>query len=313
MSRMTGIDSVLPSSPQPPDGYVSTADPLEDQPSHLSASDLSGEPDAAWENSDNRRRGPLRTPPRTVLLAVVLATAAAAGVVMIATSGDAPSSCYAARCTPSRSAFTYLSAASADLQPGGVAADATPGRASAFFSPPPVVDVSAPGRVVLSGPDAPDPFVLVAGSHEYMYTSERNPQRHERPGVHVAHRPSLGRSTRCAPPSACMGATGLHVGSRRPPRSRRMGALLHCSDQGCLPVDGVHRRRLRHESARPVQARTEALHLPGRPPRIDRPPHVRGRSGHPLDLLEVRRQRQPSDPMEDGKRLHGHICTAPQP
>ncbi len=101
----------------------------------------------------------------TFAVALVVVTLAVAGVVMVAAGGGTASACGAARCGSPGSSLA------ADLQPGGVAADTTPGAPSSFFSPPPVADQSDPAHVVLSGPDAPDPFVLVDGSHEYLYTS----------------------------------------------------------------------------------------------------------------------------------------------
>jgi GH43 family beta-xylosidase len=50
-------------------------------------------------------------------------------------------------------------------------AETTARITSQFFSPRAATNMSAPGRVVLSGPDAPDPFVLVDGAAQYLYTS----------------------------------------------------------------------------------------------------------------------------------------------
>ncbi len=152
MSPNPGVESDVTSRPPPPKGFVIVSGGLE-----------SG---ALEERSvDSQRR---RGPAHVLVLAVLLATAAAAGVVMVVAGGDTASACGAQRCTSSRPALTSFSS---DLQPGGIAAQATPGLPSSFFYPPPVADASDPARVVLSGPDAPDPFVLVDASHEYMYTS----------------------------------------------------------------------------------------------------------------------------------------------
>jgi hypothetical protein len=137
MMRTSGRDAPVPSPPEPPPGFVMVAD--------------------------------LRA--RTFAIALVLATVAVAGVVMVAAGGGTASACVTARCASPGSSLSSLASFASDLQPGGVASETTPGTPSSFFSPPPVGDPSAPARVVLSGPDAPDPFVLVDGSHEYMYTS----------------------------------------------------------------------------------------------------------------------------------------------
>jgi hypothetical protein len=159
MSRVFGVDSADPSPsvpparpptlsppPSPPDGFVAVANPLR----------------RWWP--DSRAHGPFHV----LAITVMLVTAAAAGVLMVVAGGGTASACGAARCSTTGPDFT---SASADIQPGGVAAATASGSISSFFSPAPVSDRSAPAHVVLSGPDAPDPFVLVDGSHEYMYTS----------------------------------------------------------------------------------------------------------------------------------------------
>jgi hypothetical protein len=103
-----------------------------------------------------------------VAIGAILVTVAAAGFVLVAVGGGAASACGTGRCVP---IGPDLASVAADLQPGGIAAATAPGAPSSFFSPRPVTDRSAPARVVLKGPDAPDPFVLVDGSNEYMYTS----------------------------------------------------------------------------------------------------------------------------------------------
>ena len=159
---------------------------------------------------------------------------------MVASGGGTASACGAARCA-SGPALTSIASG---LQPGGVAAEATiaPGAASSFFSPAPVADLSKPAKVVLSGPDAPDPFVLVDGSHEYLYTSNGTLTDDERSRVHAASVTIAGEI--CATPSpACRrgrsgDSRGLPTCSRV---ARGMGALLHRGGQRCVAGDAVHR------------------------------------------------------------------------
>jgi hypothetical protein len=152
-SRATGNVVPQASSPQrpdPPAGYFTVVAP------ELAHSKRAGETFGTGQS-------------RAVffLLAVVLAATATAGALMIASGVDGTNDCAATACA-STSPLTLVSQ---QLQPGALAAETTPGERSTYFSPAVVSDPSRPGRVVLSGPDAPDPFVLVDSPHEYLYTS----------------------------------------------------------------------------------------------------------------------------------------------
>src|SRR5579875_3961634 len=63
---------------------------------------------------------------------------------------------------------------------GGTLAATVPGVTAGYYAPAPTATPDAPGRMILSGPDAPDPFVLVTGGHYFLYTSEGNA-----PGLNV--------------------------------------------------------------------------------------------------------------------------------
>ena len=90
---------------------------------------------------------------------------------MVALGVGNSKACKAMLCAPKKSADP-LTLISAPFQPGSLLAETTPGVRSTYFSPAPVSDPSRPARVVLSGPDAPDPFVLVESRREYLYTSD---------------------------------------------------------------------------------------------------------------------------------------------
>ena len=157
MTRGRGAGSVRPVPSEIPFGYTGISDPLE-LPAFYEAEEVL----VVDEQVPRRERV------RYLATAVIVSLSAIAGIFLVTAPWGNASVCNRARCAPS---LPVLTSESAPLQPGGVAADATPGSPSSFFSPPPVADPSAPARVVLSGPDAPDPFVLVDGSHEFMYTS----------------------------------------------------------------------------------------------------------------------------------------------
>jgi hypothetical protein len=89
----------------------------------------------------------------------------AAGIINIDT-------CSATSCASKSNADTNpLTLMATQLQPGAMFAETTPGERSSYFSPAQVSEPSRPAHVILSGPDAPDPFVLVDSPHEYLYTS----------------------------------------------------------------------------------------------------------------------------------------------
>ena len=131
--------------PAMPRGFVAVADPVSGV----------GAISTGARSGRARRARPAGKWAVVALLTVV----AAVGAALTSAGG---------RAAASRSALAQGPEA---LQPGGVTAATTPGDSSSYFSPPALADTSAPGRVVLSGPDAPDPFVLVDGSQEYLYTS----------------------------------------------------------------------------------------------------------------------------------------------
>jgi Glycosyl hydrolases family 43 len=156
MSESRATENVAPQAssrrrPDPPAGYFTVVAP------ELARSKKAGETFGTGH-------------PRAVffILAISLAATATAGALMIASGIDGTSACTVTSCASEASRLTLVSQ---QLQPGALAAETTPGERSAYFSPAVVSDPSRPGRAVLSGPDAPDPFVLVDSPHEYLYTS----------------------------------------------------------------------------------------------------------------------------------------------
>lgn len=124
---------------EPPTGYVTVADATCTVPV-----------------TESRRRS------HVTLVASMLVAFTVAGTVMVATGNEAVARCGSAcEVTPGPTA----------VSPGGILGASVPGAESSFFEPPALDDLAAPARVELSGPDAPDPFVLVDAGNEYLYTS----------------------------------------------------------------------------------------------------------------------------------------------
>jgi beta-xylosidase len=71
----------------------------------------------------------------------------------------------------SRLAATSLSSAPIS-EFGEAAADAALGLRTTYYEPPLVPNPSTPGTTIVAGADQPDPFMLVEGSHHYLFTSQ---------------------------------------------------------------------------------------------------------------------------------------------
>ena len=148
-------DAVDPGVPAPPVGYLPVA-----APEHAQSLKTLRPAFIRCAGGGSRRT--------LFALATLLALTALTGAALVAAGQRHPNACTVTLCASDKTSATFISA---QFQPGALLADTTPGELSAYFRPPPVPDVSRPARVVLRGPDAPDPFVLVESAHEYLYTS----------------------------------------------------------------------------------------------------------------------------------------------
>jgi hypothetical protein len=55
---------------------------------------------------------------------------------------------------------------------GAASADAALGLPTPYYEPPRVADPTTPGTTIVSGADQPDPFILVQGGRDYLFTSQ---------------------------------------------------------------------------------------------------------------------------------------------
>ena len=158
--------------------------------------------------------------------------------------------------------------------------------------PPHLVDTSAPGRQILTGPDPTDPFMITVDGR-YSCTRVEGTSTLNVP-LRTGPRPgSMERAGRRDAGPARLGRGWAHLGTRRAPGGRWLGPLLHRPGEGDRPADPLHRRGLRAQSVRPVRRHQGAVHLPAGPPRHHRRTghrHPRRTPGHPV---QVRGQRQP--------------------
>ncbi len=112
------------------------------------------------------------SPGRKKVSAVALTVAVT--LVILGTSGVAYLGSADASAPPARPPAARLP--TAEAQPigalGAASADAALGLPIPYYEPPPAADPARPGTTVVSGADQPDPFLLVQGGRDYLFTSQ---------------------------------------------------------------------------------------------------------------------------------------------
>jgi hypothetical protein len=111
----------------------------------------------------------LRGTSRTRRAASAMLTGCALAVVLSFVTGFSPRG--SANASAARTATVATSSAPIS-ELGQATADAALGLRTPFYEPPTVADPDMPGTTIVSGADQPDPFMLVDGGRDYLFTSQ---------------------------------------------------------------------------------------------------------------------------------------------
>jgi hypothetical protein len=163
-----GISEAIP-TPVPPHGYKIVVGDDQDVSTLLEPPSSKSGRVSKWTHSYSTQSPWTQSHWTHWSLLTLLVLATLTGAAFVATGNRSTKACSTTVCAPAKDPLTLVSA---QFQPGALSADTTPGVHSSYFGPAPVPDASKPARTILSGPDAPDPFVLVDSRNEYLYTSD---------------------------------------------------------------------------------------------------------------------------------------------
>ena len=177
--------------------------------------------------------------------------------------------------------------------------------------PAPTAHPERPGRTILTGADPTDPYMIKTGGRYLLYTSEGTSFLNV--PLWIGTRPGRWQTLVDVLPTLPKWAQG---GSTWAPDVERVsgGWALYFTSlvKGLDPPTRCIGSAFSTVPAGTVRGHRPPLHLPARPPRLDRRTHLRRVGPPPGDAVEVRGQRQPRGAGPRPGRPDRHLCPVPQ-